>query len=535
MLAHIHTGAVQGVEGRLVRAEVNLTSGLPSFTVVGLAQGSVREGRERVAAALRNTGFGLPPRRITVNLAPAHSRKVGTAFDLPIAIGILTAAGVVEADAVRGTAFLGEVGLDGCLRPVSGVLPVALACRDIGLDSIVVPAENAAEAALAEGLCVLGASTLGEVVAHLAGTILLTPSESQWVTGFQFRGAELTGHRSATHRQRGLEDMSDVRGQGAAKRALEIAAAGGHNLLMMGPPGSGKSMLARRLSGILPPLTMEEALAVARVHSVAGLAGHAGLGNTRPFRAPHHSVSYAGLVGGGTPIRPGEISLAHHGVLFLDELPEYRRNVLEVLRQPLEEGEVTLARASGALRFPARFLLVAAMNPCPCGFAGDGTDRCLCQPEAVIRYRARVSGPLSDRIDLHVEVPALPAAAFEDGEGSVAVESSRIVAGRVRRAREVQTVRLAHTPGVHCNGQIPPSALRAVVRAERPALALLARAVERGGFSARARDRTLRVARTIADLGEREEVAVDDVAEAVQYRARAPAPVGRRGTERAGH
>ena len=502
MLAHVHTGAVRGIDAFLVRVEVNLSSGLPAFTVVGLAQGSVREGRERVAVALRNSGFGLPLRRITVNLAPADVRKEGTAFDLAVAIGILAAGDHVPGSALDGVVFLGELGLDGSLRPIPAVLPVAILCRQAGVRALIVPLVNVEEAGVVTGLTVLGARALDEVVQHLRGRATLKPATLDPRTILECGGG--TG-----------PDLADVKGQSTAKRVLEIVAAGSHNILMIGPPGSGKTLLARRLPGILPPLDLHEAMEVTRVHSVAGLLGGEALVSARPFRAPHHSVSYAGLVGGGSPLRPGEISLAHNGVLFLDELPEYRRNALEVLRQPMEEGCITLSRARGSVRFPSRFLLIAAMNPCPCGYAGDGSDRCLCDAATIARYQGRVSGPLADRIDLHVEVPAVPIDALAGGERG---ESSRAIAERVREARRIQSERFRKVENVYGNAHMTPTDLRRWCRPSPSVARLLRLAVERARLSARAYDRVLKVARTIADLGADADIRDEHVAEALQYR-----------------
>jgi len=500
MLADVLTCALVGIDAALVHVEVDIAAGIPQTATIGLPDHVVRESKDRVKSALRNSGFEIPPRRITVNLAPANLRKEGAGFDLPIAVAILAATGHDVSTHLTGAVIAGELALDGSVRPIRGAPSIAVAAAAARCARVLVPAANAAEAALVEGLTVLGVTSLAHAVGVLTGSAAPEPPP-RWSD---------TAASLATP-----ADFAEVRGQEHAKRALEIAAAGGHNLLLIGPPGAGKTMMARRIPGILPPLRFDESIEVTKVHSAAGLLNGRPLVAERPFRAPHHTVSAAGIFGGAGGTRPGELALAHRGVLFLDEFPEFRRDVLEGMRQPLEERQISITRGGWRLSYPADAMLVAAMNPCACGFRGDPTHTCRCPPAQLARYLDRLSGPLLDRIDLHVEVAAV---GYRELAGERPEESSAAIRERVVAARAAQRARLA-SRGLGCNAEMGNRELRDFARPEPAGMALLERAMARLGLSARAFTRVCKVARTIADLDGAATIAAAHVAQAVQYRS----------------
>lgn len=504
MLATVISSAVLGIDAYIVKVEVDVAGGLPSFNTVGLPDSAIKESRDRVTAAIKNSGFYFPSNRITANLAPADIRKTGSAFDLPIAIGVMAATNQVNFNNLENTMILGELALDGSIRSIQGGLPIALAAKHQGLQHLILPSENAKEAAIVDGLNVYPVKNLTDTVQFLNSTKTIQPEPPTLKNALEKVNTE------------NLLDLMDVKGQEHVKRAVEVAAAGAHNLIMIGPPGSGKTMIAKRIASILPTLSIDESLETTKIQSIIGiLPSDTPLVMTRPFRSPHHTISDAGLIGGGNIPRPGEVSLAHNGVLFLDELPEFRRNVLEVMRQPLEDGYVTISRAAASLTYPANFMLVAAMNPCPCGFFSDPNRECKCSHNQIQNYVSRISGPLLDRIDIQVEVPAVK---YAELSADVSGEQSNIVRERVEAARQIQHQRFNGT-SIHANANMESKQIREYCRIETQAQELLRVAINQLGLSARAYDRILKVSRTIADLDENQNIEGMHVSEAIQYRS----------------
>ncbi|MEW6088116.1 MAG: YifB family Mg chelatase-like AAA ATPase [bacterium] len=504
MLAIIQSSTVFGIDSYLVRVEVDIAGGLPAYSTVGLPDAAVKESKDRVKAAIKNSDFEFPSKRITVNLSPADVKKEGPAFDLPVAIGILAATNQIKSEKLKEYAVVGELSLDGTVQKINGALPIALGVKREGLKGLILPYFNSDEAGVVDGIDVIPVKDLFETIKFLEG--------EKEIARYRVNLNEIFD----TNKNYEL-DFSDVKGQEQAKRALEVAAAGGHNVIMVGPPGSGKTMLAQRFPTILPDISLEEALETTKIHSVAGtLVSGKGLIAVRPFRSPHHTVSHIALTGGGQYPKPGEVSLAHHGVLFLDELPEFSRNALEVLRQPLEDGVVTVSRAAASLTYPARFMLTAAMNPCPCGYYGDPFHECRCSPNQIHRYRSKVSGPLLDRIDIHLDVPAVK---FKDISSRVPAESSAEIKLRINKARDIQEKRFRNNKKIFCNSHMGHKDIKKYCEIDEISLNLLKDAIQKMGFSARAYDRILKVSRTIADLEGSESIQQQHILEAIQYRS----------------
>lgn len=503
MISMLNSTALCGIDGYIVDVETDISNGMPGFDIVGLPDAAVKESKERIRAAVKNTGLTFPSKRITVNLAPADIRKEGAYFDLPIALGILAASEQLDGKKCQDAIFLGELSLNGDLRRINGVLPMVISAYQKGIRKVFLPRENASEAAVIDGVQVFGAKSLEEILSHFIGKKEILPTVVDVAALLE-------------NQDRVKYDFSEVKGQEFVKRALEIAAAGGHNVLMIGPPGSGKTMIAQRIPSILPDMTFEESLEVTKVHSIAGsLSASSPLVSERPFRHPHHTISSVGLSGGGSNPKPGEISLSHNGVLFMDELPEFRRDALEAMRQPLEDGEVTITRAGGTATYPCSVMLVASMNPCPCGYYGDRNRECTCTQSQILKYMGRISGPMLDRIDLHIEVPSVK---YDELETKEKGESSAEIKARVDKARKIQTQRYKDA-GVYSNSQLTPELMNKYCALGDEANDLLRQAFESLGLSARAHNRILKVARTIADLAGSQNIEVEHIAEAIQYRA----------------